>query len=242
MKFTLIALLTLSLVAPVCAIDKPAGEGEALWKPEVGDTWVYDVTVEVAKGTELPSKIAGQKIEQIDGKLRATYKQTSVYHGVKPMNEEGAEADAFYVSNGDQLEQIEYMKISEQAVDAVGSKREGVNPGDVIILGKPIPLVRSDWKGGEGFPFTMDRVVDQKKLHFTRQFRVLGWEILETGAGEFKVLHVQITGMNGPMEIKRNYWFSPNSGFIKEAKKYYIADKVIFSETKVLAKMEKKKS
>jgi len=41
-------------------------------------------------------------------------------------------------------------------------------------------------------------------------------------------------GKSGPMETNSNYWFAPGTGFIKEVNKSYIAEKVIYTETKVL--------
>lgn len=212
-----------------------------IWKPEVGDSWTYQVVVEVQEGTELPEAIEGQKIEKLVGKTRVSYTQTSVYQGLKSMVEDGPEVHAFYVSNGKQLEEIEYMNITETAVEAAGSKHEGKEPKDVMPLSKAIPLIRSEWKGGEAFPFMMDHVIGEQKVRLIRKFKVLGWETLETDAGKFKALHVQVTGLNGPMEIKRSYWFTPGTGFIKEVKKYYLGDKTIFTQTRVLEKMAKKK-
>lgn len=230
--FSVIALLATAVTAG--AQDDPP-----IWKPVAGDSWTYKVVVEVQEGTELPAGVQGQKLEKVDGKVRASYQQTSVYRGLKKMTDQSEEAHAFYVSNGQQLEEIEYMNITHDAVEALGSKQEGKNPKDVMPLSKAIPLVRSEWKGGEAFPFIMDTVVGEQRIRLVRKFKVLGWETLETGAGKFKALHVQVTGLNGPMEIKRSYWFAPGVGFIKEVKKYYIGDKTVFTQTRVLEKTGK---
>tara|TARA_B110000908_G_C10267017_1_gene465206 strand:+ start:321 stop:731 length:411 start_codon:yes stop_codon:yes gene_type:complete len=133
------------------------------------------------------------------------------------------------------------MKITALAVEAVGTKKEGETPEDGVPLSKAIPLVRSNWKGGEAFPFIMDAVVSGREIRLVRKFKVLGWEALETAAGKFKALHVQVTGLNGPIEIKLSYWFTPGKGFIKEAKKYYLADKTVFTQARVLTGMGSKK-
>ncbi len=117
------ALLSLSLC--LFSISAAGAEGidvKPIWRPSVGDSWTYRVVVEVQEGTELPAGVDGQKVEKLEGKVRATYSQTSVYRGLKPMKKEGPEVHAFYVSNGDQLEEIEYMQIADDAVEAVGSK------------------------------------------------------------------------------------------------------------------------
>jgi len=211
-----------------------------IWNPVVGDSWTYQVVVEVREGTELPTGVDGQKIEKLEGKTRATYLQTHVYHGLKPMKKDGPEAHAFYVSNGEQLVEIEYMNITDAAVEAAGSKQEGKKPSELKPLSKAIPLVKSEWKGGEGFPFKIDLVVGKQKVLIVRKYKVLGWETLETTAGKFKAMHVQVTGMNGPMEMKRSYWFTPGTGFIKEVKKYYLGDEIVFAQTRVLGEMSKK--
>ncbi|MCP5538390.1 MAG: hypothetical protein H7A51_19420 [Akkermansiaceae bacterium] len=237
MKALLAAVLVFS---PAILLRAQEGQdSKPIWKPEVGDFWTYQVVVEVQEGTTLPTGVDGQKIEKLDGKVRASYMQTSVYRGLKSMKEGGPEVHAFYVSNGDQLEEIEYMYIRHDAVEAAGSKQEGKAPKELMPLSKAIPLVRSEWKGGEAFPFMMDTVVGEQKIRLVRKFKVLGWETLETDAGKFKALHVQVTGLNGPMEIKRSYWFTPGTGFIKEVKKYYLGDKTVFTQTRVLEKTGK---
>ena len=241
MKPLLSVLLVLSSAIFLHAEGEGGDGAKPIWKPVVGDSWTYKVVVEVLEGTELPEGVEGQKVEKIDGKIRVTYTQTHVYQGLKTIKEDSPEVHAFYVSNGKQLEEIEYMNITGNAVDAAGSKKEGGKPKEVMPLSKSIPLVRSDWKGGEAFPFMMDAVVEGQKIRLVRKFKVLGWETLETEAGKFKALHVQVTGLNGPMEIKRSYWFTPGKGFIKEVKKYYLADKTVFTQTRVLVKMSKAK-
>lgn len=211
-----------------------------IWEPVVGDSWIYQVVVEVREGTKLPEGVDGQKVENLDGKVRASYVQTNVYKGVKPMREGGPDAHVFHVFNGGQLQEIQYMNITDEAVEALGAKQEGKRPRGVMPLSKPIPLVMAEWKGGEAFPFMMDHVAGDQKVRMVRKFRVLGWEGLETRAGKFKALHVQVTGVNGAMELKRSYWFAPGKGFIKEVKKYYLGDSVVFSQTRVLEKMGRK--
>lgn len=237
MKPLLCVLLVFSSAIFLHAEAENGDEVKPIWKPAVGDTWTYKVVVEVLEGTELPTGIEGQKVEKIDGKVRATYTQTHVYQGLKTIKEGSPETHAFYVSNGKELAEIEYMNITDVAVEAVGSKKEGKTPEDGVPLSKAIPLIRSDWKGGEAFPFMMDAVVNGQKIRLVRKFKVLGWETLETEAGKFKALHVQVTGLNGPMELKRSYWFTPGKGFIKEVKKYYLADKTVFTQTRVLERV-----
>jgi len=223
------------------AEDEVADHQERLWSPSVGDSWTYKVSVEVAKSTTLPSGIPGQKIEELEGKVRATYEQTAVYRGFLPLSEDGPKAHAFYFSNGEQLEEIQYMLIEKNAVKALGSKQEGKNPKRVISLSKPIPIIESGWKGGEAFPVVMDQSIGGKKMRMTRWFRAIGWEDLETEAGNFKALHIQVTGMNGGLELKRGYWFAPGTGFVKEDKKYYLGDKMIMNQTRELIKTGKQK-
>ena len=245
------------LLAPVCADDAP--DEKAIWKPSTGDSWVYKVVLEVAKDAKLPMDVAGQKIEKLDDKIRATYTQTSVYRGLVTEDEddkksdqseeanksewpEGVKVHAFHIFNADRLMEIHYMSIKKDAVEALGTKQEGETPGNPIKLSQPVPLVNAAWKGGETIPLEMTDRTGKKAVLLSREFRVLGWETLETEAGKFKALHVHVVGMNGPMEIKRNYWFAPGTGFIKEVKKYYLGDTIIMTQTKVLQKTVKQQA
>ena len=228
MKFTLVNLLILFLLAPVYADDNAANAGKALWKPEVGDFWVFEVVIDLPKDTKI------SKLEQFDDKRQVTYKETSVYRGLVPKIKEGVEVHAFDVLQGDELQEIEYVTIEDDAIEVVGSKKEGKTPKNAIIMGKPILLMSADWKGGESFAFEIGQPVAGGKISHKKQFRILGWETVETKAGTFKAMHVQIMGKSGPMETNSNYWFAPGTGFIKEVNKSYIAEKVIYTETKVL--------
>ena len=231
--FTSVSLLAISHTL-IAEEDKP------IWKPEVGDSWTYSVTVEVQEGSKLPENVEGQKIEKLDGKLRATFTQQNVYKGLQTLSQEGPEMHAFYVSNGKELVEIQYMKITDTLVGAVGVKQEGDDPKPLVPLSKVIPLMESSWKGGEGFPFTMANVVDGRQVRMVRKFKVLGWETLETKAGKFNAMHVQVTGKNGLIELQRSYWFAPQVGFIKEVKKYYAGEKTILSQIRTLDKIGKK--
>lgn len=232
-------LRSLLISASLLAISLPliAEEGKPIWTPAVGDSWTYTVTVEVQEGSKLPEDVEGQKIEKLEGKIRATFTQTNVYKGLQPISKDGPEMHAFYLSNGKELEEIQYMKITDTAVAAMGVKQEGADPKPLIPLSQGIPLMESSWKGGEGFPFKIDRIVDGRKVRMVRKFKVLGWETLETKAGKFNAMHVQVTGKNGAIELQRSYWFAPQVGFIKEVKKYYAGDKTIFTQIRVLEKL-----
>lgn len=237
-NYLFIVTFVFSLQIAGHAEDEPK-KNEAFWSPSVGDTWTYKIVMEVAKGTSIPSDIEGQIIEELEGKIRSTHYQTSVYRGFLPISDNGPKAHAFYFSNGKQLEEIQYMQIEEGKVNAIGSKKEGKTPEKLISLSKPIPLVIGSWKGGESFPVMMDQTLKGNKIRMSRMFRAIGWEQLETEAGNFNALHVQVTGMNGGLELKRGYWFALGTGFIKEDKKYYLGDKMIMRQTRELVKTAK---
>ncbi|MGB0775670.1 MAG: hypothetical protein ACPGUY_07470 [Akkermansiaceae bacterium] len=243
MKRLILPLLFLGTVISASLHAQEAAPDAKLkpcWQPKLGQKWQYQVTVEVQEGTELPANVEGQKIEKLDGKVRATYRQTNVYRGLQAMNpkdEESKKAHAFHLSNGDQLEEIQYMSITAKGVAAVGTKPEGTEPKELMALSKPIPLMWADWKGGEAFPVMLDHMVGGQKIRLVRKFKVIGWEELTTKAGKFRALHVQVSGKNGAMEIKRNYWFSPDDGFIKEVKKYYVGEKMVLTQYRVLEKI-----
>lgn len=240
LKNILVATFILSHSVAIQA-EEPPEKNKVLWNPSAGDTWTYKITLEVAKDTTIPSDIEGQVIEELEGKIRTTYLQTAVYHGLLPISEDGPKAHAFYFSNGKQLEEIQYMLIEGNMVKAMASKQEGKKPRKLISLSIPIPLVDVSWKGGESFPVMMDQVVEDKQIRMSRMFRAIGWEQVETDAGDFKALHVQVTGMNGGLELKRSYWFVPGVGFIKEDKKYYLADKMILRQVRELTETSKAK-
>ena len=236
-------LRLLSIVTLITSATISAAEDKPVWKPAVGDAWTYQISVTVQEGTKLPNDVPGQKVEKFDGKVRATYQQQMVYRGLQPLGEaEGEEevptAHAFTVSNADTLIETQFNAISDTSIEALGVQPAGKK---LRPLSKAIPLFQSDWKGGEAFPFIMEYVVDENKIRLVRKFKVIGWETLETAAGKFKALHVQVTGLNGKMEIKRSYWFAPGTGFIKEVKKYYVGESTILTQTRVLEKVEPSK-
>ena len=80
----------------------------------------------------------------------------------------------------------------------VGAKTEGKTPKKAIIMGRPIPLMRSDWKGGESFAFEIGQPVAGGKDKLIKSSSgCLGWETVETKAGTFKAMQVQIMSKSG---------------------------------------------
>ena len=219
-------------------VSGKAGNSKAIWQPSAGDSWVYQVVIETPHRAEISDLVEGEKIEKLESKVHVEAHQlTSVYQGLMPTKKDGPKAHTFHVFKGKQLMEIEYMAITDTIVSVLGAKQEGETPKGAILLSKPVPLVRSEWMGGE--TFALGDSEETMQSHFVRH-KVIGWETVETEAGTFEALHIQVNGMSDTMEIKHSYWFSPEYGFIKQVKKYYRGDKTISTQTKVLEKMEKK--
>jgi len=219
-------------------VSGKAGNSKAIWQPSAGDSWVYQVVIETPHRAEISDLVEGEKIEKLESKVHVEAHQlTSVYQGLMPTKKDGPKAHTFHVFKGKQLMEIEYMVITDTIVSVLGAKQEGETPKGAILLSKPVPLVRSEWMGGE--TFALGDSEETMQSHFVRH-KVIGWETVETEAGTFEALHIQVNGMSDTMEIKHSYWFSPEYGFIKQVKKYYRGDKTISTQTKVLEKMEKK--
>ena len=136
-KYFLISLFVCSLNTVICADDEPE-KNEVFWSPSLGDTWTYKIVVEVAKETSIPTDVEGQKVEKLEGKIRATYLQTAEYRGFLPISEDGKKAHAFYFSNGKQLEEIQYMLIQQNAVkvnfESHGKENLELTTGDELII------------------------------------------------------------------------------------------------------------
>lgn len=203
---------------------------DSIWKPIVGDSNIYKVVVEVPRERQIMHNYIGQRTEVLEQKVRATYIQASVYRGLKSVTNGSGDAHVFDILNGGELEEVQYMGIDHDVIHMIGSKKEGESPRPLVQLSEPMPLVRLDWEAGDVLPFSMHHEVAGKKVPYTRQFRILGWEQVETEAGSFRTMHVQVVGESGPIQIRRDYWFAPGTGFIKDVKKYFSADSVIYDE------------
>lgn len=232
MKFPFLKTLAIAWLA--CSV--PAG-AEDLWSPKVGDRWIYEVVVAAPRGAELP-KGDGIKVREGPDGPEATYLQTREFLGKTPAGAEDVLYDAIATKRGDVVQKIDFLEITPTAVYARGSKNEGDGPGAYFILGSPLLMVSSLSSPGDEWKVDSDAAPGARKdpaKRFVRDFRFFGKEKIKVPAGEYEALKIQITGKNGATEIRRDLWFQPGLGLVKEETSYYNEETLLARQTAELA-------
>ena len=172
--------------------------------------------------------------------VRAVFAKSRIYVGKTKPKVDREELDTFQIVRGDRVMEYEFSDFQKDALYALGSKDETREESKVVLLSKPLLVYAAanqpgdQWevKSGDGKTSPL----------FTRKFRVFGEEEVLVPAGAFQAIRVVITGVSGPTEIKRTFWFSKGNGFVKEEKTYYSASKKLIHQVMELTKITKGKA
>ncbi|MGE9267959.1 MAG: hypothetical protein ACQKBY_07665 [Verrucomicrobiales bacterium] len=235
--FPLVLLLfSFSCGLPLIAEEKEsAEEAPALWSPKVGDVWRYEVTMEVTREAEIPAGEQVQVRETADG-IEIRYEREDRYLGTEKVRKDEESWDAMEVKRAGIVKSIDYLQIVPEAVFGRASREvpenkgeEGEKEGRLSILAKPLLMVAAKSKAGDEWKVAGPENEDGVVL-FKRHFRCFGLEKVKVPAGEFEALRFEVIGVNGSIDVHREYWFVPQLGFIKEEKSYYSANQKLLEQ------------
>ncbi len=201
-----------------------------------GDRWEYLVTVEAPHGAKMPGGSDVSVKKTADG-VRATFKKARVYLGKVKPEEDGEEFDTFQMVRAGKIVEFEFSDYRKDAIYALGSKDATKKDSKVVLLGKPLLVYSAANKPGDQWEIKSGG--KGKVPAFTRKFRIFGEEEVRVPAGTFQAVRVVMTGQSGPTEIKRTFWFAKGTGFVKEEKTYYSANKRLIHQVMELTKMTK---
>ena len=201
-----------------------------------GDRWDYKVTVEAPRGSKMPGGKGITLKETLDG-MTATFEKSRVYLGKTKPKKDEPERDTFQMIRDEQIIEFEFSDFQKDAIYALGSMDTTKKDPKVMLLSQPLLVYATSNKPGDRWEIKSG---DGKTTpFFTRKFRIFGEEEVEVPAGTFTAVRILMTGQSGPTEIKRTVWFAKGTGFVKEEKTYYSADKRLINQKMELTKLTK---
>lgn len=190
-----------------------------------GQSWTYRVMVENPKHPQTGQAVSGsfERIRRFLGPM-------------DPGNGQPL-ADCFEVTAEDTKTLREFVKITPEEVAIVGQASvdaRGIQ-SDLIWLSSPILFFKAGLFAGDVMPLA----VLNKDKNLWRAVRVIGREKITVPAGEFDTVRLQMIGKDGPITLRRTYWFAPGTGLIRESKVQEKDNKPIFTETEELVRIER---
>ena len=207
--------------APIPADKSAAGQDIPLLRVKKGDSWNYEVHLEIPMGVSSPTA----------AEVDETFQRTRTYLGkISPAN--GLpEVDCFEVVVPGSPPEREFVEIRDDAILMRGSMIMRPDTTHPMWLNHPVPFVVAGMKAGTESPD-----INAPGGSLTRKTRVVARETIKVPAGEFPTIRLLMTGMDGELELRRTIWFAPGTGIVREEKTRYRANKVIFREFQDLVK------
>ena len=184
-----------------------------------GDTWNYDVHLEIPAGISSPEAPA------VDLK----HPLTRVYLGKVVPGKDLPESDCFEVTVPSSPVEREFVEIHDDRILMRGSLRMRDQNSRPVWLTKPIPFVIAGMKPGTSSP-----EISLADGAASRKTEVIAREDVTVPVGKFSSLRLLMSGMDGSLEMRRTIWFAPGTGIVREEKTRYNAGKLIFRETQEL--------
>lgn len=184
-----------------------------------GDSWIYQVHLEIPAGVTSPGAAA------VDTK----FQRVRTYLGKQSAAEGLPETDCFEVTVPGFPAEREFVEILPDRILLRGSlvlRPETTKP---MWLESPVPFVSSGMQPGDVIPAL---ITPGDSL--TRETVVLAREDVTVPAGVFHCIHLLTTGSDGNLTLARNVWFAPGHGIIREQKTRLRGDQEIFRETQEL--------
>lgn len=193
---------------------------------KAGDTWKYQVSVEVPPGVTTE---AGSAMELGHTKTRTYLGKVFVAQGLP-------EVDAFDIRIPGQPLERELVEIKEDRVLMRGVTRPEQKDAIPMWLDVPIPFVIAGMRPGQ----ELANIGVEGGSH-TRGIRVVARERVIVPAGEYDAIRLLMLGNDGEFEIRRTSWFAPGVGIVKEEKARYAREKLIVREITELVETSVKK-
>lgn len=203
----------------------------------VGDTWIYEVKVQMPEGVTSDGKA-------VEG---AVFERKRTYIGKVKPSAQHPETGCFQMeAKGAPIER-EYVDIDDERVTMRGSGVEGSAEIPPLWLEPGVLLVRAGLLGGESMPPI--KINDPKSgAEVMRLIQIIGREPVKAAGREFETIRILMTGLDGKKseqavggsELRRTIWFAPHYGIVKEEKSRFINDHLVLKESIELKSIQMK--
>ncbi len=223
MKLLSAVVLAVLLLAG-CGRKKGAETDVSILPVSPGDSWVYQVHLEIPAGVTSAGSAA------VDTKFR----RVRTYLGKVAAAEGLPETDCFEVVVKGFPKEREFVEIHDDRILLRGSLIMRPETTKPMWLEAPLVFVSAGMKKGDVIP-----EVGTKDGALGRRTDVLEPEEVTVPAGTFRCIHLLTTGNDGDIVLLRNVWFAPGHGIIREEKSRLRHGAVVFRETQELVEVER---
>ncbi len=180
-----------------------------------GDNWHYQVHLEIPAGVSSPGS---SSVDVTFEKIRTYIGKVSPANGLP-------EVDCLEVTVPGSPAEREFVEIRDDAILMRGSmimRPETLQP---MWLDHPVPFVIAGMQPGTASPD-----IRAPGGSLSRKTRVVARETIRVPAGEFPCIRLLMSGSDGAIELRRDIWFSPGTGIVREEKTRHRDGLLIFTE------------
>lgn len=209
-----------SMLVAACRPDSQspasAGSDVAILPVSPGDSWVYQVRLEI------PAGVTSAGAAAVDTK----FKRVRTYLGKASAADGLPETDCFEVVVSGFPNEREFVEIHDDRILMRGSLIMRPETTKPMWLETPVPFIIAGMKPGD--------VVSEVRTEddsLTRRTEVIASGNVTVPAGSFHCLHLLTSGGDGDLQLRRNVWFAPGHGIIREEKTRRRGDRIIFKES-----------
>lgn len=226
MKFPgLLAILCAAFSFASChrAAKPPAAVPQSadipLMPVQSGDTWIYDVHLNI------PEDVTSPGAAEVD----ENFQRTRTYLG-KISPAAGLPAvDCLEVTVPGSPTEREFVDIFDDRILLRGSLILRPETTQPLWFAHPIPFIVAGMTPG-----TVSPEIATADSALTRTTQVIAREPVTVPAGTFPSIRLLMTGTDGRIELRRTIWFAPGTGIVQEEKTRYQNGKLLFRETQQL--------
>lgn len=222
------AVVLLAMVSAACdkGKDKPQPGVKALAQMDIpilpvkpGDTWTYQTRLEIPEGVTSAGAAA----------VSTSHRRTRTYLGKVSAANGLPETDCFEVVIPGSPKEREFVEIHDDRVLMRGSMIMRPETTQPMWLATPVPFVIAGMRAGTAIP-----EFQAAEGGLTRKTQVIAREDITVPAGTYHCIQLLTTGNDGEIELRRNVWFAPGKGIVREEKTRYRRGQLLFRETQEL--------
>ena len=205
---------------PKPAAPEAAGADIPLMPVIKGDTWIYEVHLEIPADVTSPG---AAEIDQKHRRIRTYLGKISPARGLP-------EVDCMEITVPGSPVEREFVDIYADRILMRGSmilRDEAARP---MWLEPAVPFIVAGMKPG-----TESEAIHAPGGSLSRKTQVVARESVTVPAGTFPSIRLLMTGTDGAVELRRTIWFAPGIGIVREEKTRYRTGKLLFRETQQLA-------
>jgi len=201
------------------AVDQSATADMPILPVKTGDSWIYDVSLEIPAGVSTTNA----------AEVKSKHQRTRTYLGKIAAAENLPETDCFEVTTPGYPSEREFVDIRNDCVLMRGSMTLHPQGSKPLWLKTPVPFVIAGMKAGTALP-----EIKSESAKMSRKIQVIARETITVPGGNYATIRILTTGNDGDIELRNTVWFSPGYGIVRQEKTRYSREKLLYREIQEL--------